>query len=166
MEWTMQHMPIPDGNHAHNGTWGCNGEYHWRALSNGKDPHKLKYPNTDQRKCKWNAITGSNSLYSFHAGPGKNLARIHEMHVRFVECYCEPCRTDVSSNDCANLGSAGSPWYVALHEVAGRPPSSPHPCDDLRRCLIGQCGVALAVRHHKDAGHTAQEYPGGRRTAG
>ena len=61
-------------------------------------------------------------MYSFHAGPGENLARIHEMHVRFVPCYCELCRTDVSSNDCANLGSAGSPWYVALHEVAGRAP--------------------------------------------
>ena len=122
MEWTTKHMPMPDSKHAHHGTWGCNGEYHWRALSNGKDRHARKYPNIDQRKRKWNAITGSNSLYSFHAGPGENLARIHEMHVRFVPCYCELCRTDVSSNDCANLGSAGSPWYVALHEVAGRAP--------------------------------------------
>ena len=122
MEWTTEHMPMPTSKHPHDGTWGCNGEYHWRALSNGKDRHARKYPNIDQRKRKWNAITGSNSLYSFHAGPGENLARIHEMHVRFVPCYCELCRTDVSSNDCANLGCAGSPWYVALHEVAGRAP--------------------------------------------
>ena len=52
MEWTTQYMPMSDGNHAHNGTWGCNGEYHWRALSNGNDPHKLKCPNIDQRKRK------------------------------------------------------------------------------------------------------------------
>ena len=37
MEWTTQNMPHPSAEHAHEGTWGANGEYHWRAFSNGLD---------------------------------------------------------------------------------------------------------------------------------
>ena len=39
---------MPDAGHMHDGTWGCNGEYHWRAFSNGKDKHRAKYPNIEQ----------------------------------------------------------------------------------------------------------------------
>ena len=122
MEWTTEHMAMPDAGHMHDGTWGCNGEYHWRAFSNGKDKHRAKYPNIDQRKRKWNTVSGSNSLYSFRAGPGKNLENIHELLVRFVPCYCAECRASPSSNDCPNLESAGAPWYVGMHEAAGRAP--------------------------------------------
>ena len=44
MERTTKNMARPSAEHSHGGTWGCNGEYFWRAFSNGKDPHEAKYP--------------------------------------------------------------------------------------------------------------------------
>ena len=124
-EWCTKEMVMPDPEQDHAGTWGCNGEYHWRAFSNGTDPHASCYPNIPQKKREWRAVEGSNSLYCFRAGPGKNLPDRFELHVSFLSCFCDACRAG-EHDGCAALGTVQQPFYVELHEKAAgrrRPPT-------------------------------------------
>ena len=102
MEWTTSNMVRPSVGHAHDGTWGCNGEYHWRALSNGNDLHKDKYPNISALVREWQPIQGSNTMYCFRAGPGENNPLVNELQCSFVPCFCVHCRAQNHAN-CANL---------------------------------------------------------------
>ena len=61
-EWCNKDMARPSDEWEHTGTWACNGEFHWRALSNGKDPHNAKYPIIPQKKREWRAVEGSDEF--------------------------------------------------------------------------------------------------------
>ena len=65
MKWTTSSMLRPSIEHAHDGKWACNGEYHWRALSNGRDPNKDKYPNISDVVREWQPIQGSITMFCF-----------------------------------------------------------------------------------------------------
>ena len=129
LEWCAKHMPRPDDSKEHSGTWGCNGEYHWRAFSNGADPHSHLYPNIPQTKREWGAVAGSNSLYCIRAGPGVNLPGRFELHCSFLSCFCESCRLGQAGSDhrnCEALGTVQKPFFVELHEKPrgrARPPT-------------------------------------------
>ena len=118
-EWTTANMARPSDEHGHKGTWGCNGEFFWRAFSNGKDKFKSKYPNISQRIREWHAIEGSNSLYCYRAGPGLNLPEVPELQFSFVPCFCEASRLGAHHN-CPNLGISGAPFFVTMVEKEGR----------------------------------------------
>ena len=90
-QWCDANMGRPSDMHNHEGTWACNGEYMWRAFSNGKDPHKHLYPNIPATKREWYPIEGSNALYCFRAGPGVNLPGRHELQCSFLSCFCPAC---------------------------------------------------------------------------
>ena len=118
MEWTTKNMARPSVEHAHDGTWGCNGEYFWRAFSNGRDPHAAKYPNISDKLREWHAIKGSNTLYCFRAGPGINDPLVNELQCSFVPCFCAECR-DQNHIDCDNLEFT-TVWYEVMTEKEQR----------------------------------------------
>ena len=118
MEWTTAHMSCPSLDHAHEGTWACNGEYHWRAFSNGLDPHKALYPNISDVVREWYAVQGSNTLYCFRAGPGVNDPLVNELQCSFVPCFCASCRAG-NRVECDYLEFT-IPWFEEMREKEQR----------------------------------------------
>ena len=135
-------MARPSDEWEHTGTWACNGEYHWRAFSNGKDPHSSKYPNIPQQKREWKAVEGSNSLYCFRAGPGVNAPDINELQVSFLSCFCDECRAGNLAN-CEALATVRPAFYVQMHQKAGgraRPP--------MRRTVAAAAATSMLDKTH------------------
>ena len=124
--WCERSMPRPSDEQEHSGTWAANGEYFWRAFSNGNDPHRSLYPNIPSEKREWRAVEGSNSLYCFRAGPGVNAPGRFELQCSFLSCFCDACRSGSHHSACEALGTVLPPFYVEMHEKPrgrARPPT-------------------------------------------
>ena len=123
--WCAREMARPSDTHEHVGTWACNGEYHWRACSNGRDPHRHLYPNMPTQKREWYAVEGSNFLYCFRAGPGVNRPGINELQISFLSCFCQECRAD-RNRSCLSLRTVRQPFWAVMREKQlgrARPPT-------------------------------------------
>ena len=90
LRWCASNMSAPSADHKHAGTFGCNGEYIWKAYSDGTDENPDDHPVIDGRPRDWHPIEGSNELYSFRAWNTEPAEP--EMELWFVPCYCRSCR--------------------------------------------------------------------------
>ena len=116
-------MAKPSEDHSHRGTFGCNGEYIWRAYSSGTDSNPENYPVIDRALLDWQPIEGSNDLYAFrarHEDPS-----IPEMECWFVPCYCaasrdaNATRTGPATNTfCPYRHITGEPFWVQVPRKA------------------------------------------------
>ena len=75
------------------GTWGCNGNHHWLAFSNGEDSYKDTYEAVPAPRHDVSAIPGSNELYSFRgASVASDDGSQCTVKHKFMQCYCTECR--------------------------------------------------------------------------
>jgi hypothetical protein len=83
-------MPLPAKRADLKGTWACNGTYHWRCYSSGKDTYASRYPNVPARNTtEHQGIPGSAELYSYR-GMATQLTNDWPVTVeaKFMPCYC------------------------------------------------------------------------------
>ena len=115
--WCESNMYAPSTQHDHRGTWGCNGDYIWRAYSNGEDENPHHYPVISRQHRSFQTIEGSNELYCFRAWKGE---KTREMQIYFVPCFCVACR---AREECPYLCITNAPSYV---QVAPKPDTRRH----------------------------------------
>ena len=106
--WCVENMAAPSAEHEHRGTFGCNGEYHWRAYSDGADANPDGYPVIDARPRDWHAIEGSNERYAFRSWNTEPTQP--ELEHFFVPCYCRASRAG-AHDECPFRNITQAPMY-------------------------------------------------------
>ena len=115
LRWCRSNMRAPSADHTHAGTFGCNGEYIWKAYSNGHDENPDGHPVIDDRPRDWHPIEGSNELYSYRAW--NVVADEPEMELWFVPCHCRSCRA-ARHGDCPFRHITQDASYVMVSQKA------------------------------------------------
>lgn len=118
------------------GTWACNGELHWGALSNGKDWNKNEHEQVPDFSGDVTSIPGCQMLNAYRhskAPPGSD-ARSVCVDVKFLQCYCAKCR-EHKENECPSADEFGSWKTVEMRYKAAA----------AKRKTRGQGGVACEV---------------------
>ena len=115
-EWCIQNMAAPEGKKKHRGTFGANGNYFWRAYSDGNDANEKGFPVIPNDR-SFQALPGSNEIYSWRG----NHKFIPQLEALFVPCYCINCRSGRSAeckyrNITHSLVAGGVAEYFITHE--------------------------------------------------
>ena len=135
-KWCIENMTMPS-DRKHDGTWGCNGSYYWRAYSGGAFRNTENFPVIDNGAKDWGTIPGSNELYSFRA----KHDTANEMQCFYVCCFCDGCRANVARKSdeydhdaCPYFHITGAPFYINVD----RKPAAPGRRQQPRRRVRGR----------------------------
>jgi hypothetical protein len=118
-DWCVQNLQAPSGDgKKHLGTFGANGDYIYRAYSDGEDSNPRGFPVIPKDR-SFQPLPGSNEIYAWRA----THPYLPQLEALFVPCYCINCRNS-RSDLCKyrvithSLVEGLMPEYFMAHEVA------------------------------------------------
>ena len=118
--WCVTNMAVPSEEHAHEGTYGCNGRYLLGALSSGEFPNPDGFPVLDTTdECNFPPLRGSNQLFSFRGldTSDREVPHANELSYGFVPCFCA-AYLQGDEERCPYRHICGSRYYARLDPIA------------------------------------------------